>query len=203
MPEPADFAKIFVISRVFIARNLNPPRLTLRTPDMKSILPALAIVAAFLSSSARGEESGGLGAVLPAVLHDAKGEEVALETLKGKTVALYFSAHWCPPCRAFTPSLVKFRDEHAEQDFEIVFVSLDNSEGEKKTYISEMDMKWLTVPGASSPEAQKLAQKFQIRGIPSLIVLGPDGSVVTANGREDVMIAPDKALQKWKEKDPS
>lgn len=170
---------------------------------MKPLFLTLAASALFLSTIVRGEESTGLGALLPAVLHNAKGEEVALDSLKGKTVALYFSAHWCPPCRAFTPSLVKFRDAHADQDFEIVFVSLDNSEGEKKTYISEMDMKWLTVPGASSPEAQKLAQKFQIRGIPSLIVLGPDGSVVTENGREDVMIAPDKALQKWKEKDPS
>ena len=22
--------------------------------------------------------------------------------------AYYFSAHWCPPCRGFTPQLVKF-----------------------------------------------------------------------------------------------
>lgn len=170
---------------------------------MKSILLTAALAATFLTSAVRGEDSTGLASVLPAVLHNAKGEEVALESLKGKTVALYFSAHWCPPCRAFTPSLVKFRDAHADQDFEIVFVSLDNSEGEKKTYINEMDMKWLSVPGASSPEAQKLAQKFQIQGIPSLIVLGPDGSVITESGREDVMIAPDKALRKWKEKDPS
>lgn len=171
---------------------------------MKSNLLVLAAAfCALFSTTLRAEEGSGLGGILPSVLHDAEGKEVDPGTLKGKTVALYFSAHWCPPCRAFTPSLVKFRDEHAEKDFEIVFVSLDNSEGEKKTYINEMKMKWLTVPGASSKEAQNLAQKFQVRGIPALIVLGPDGSVITENGREDVMIAPDKALQKWKEKDPS
>ncbi len=25
-----------------------------------------------------------------------------------KLVAFYFSAHWCPPCKAFTPLLKKF-----------------------------------------------------------------------------------------------
>lgn len=170
---------------------------------MKSNLFVLAsVVCALFSSALRAEESG-LGGILPSVLHDAEGKEVDPATLKGKTVALYFSAHWCPPCRAFTPSLVKFRNENADKDFEIVFVSLDNSEGEKKTYINEMKMKWLTIPGAGSKEAESLARKFQVRGIPALIVLGPDGTVVTENGREDVMIAPDKALQKWKEKDPS
>jgi len=171
---------------------------------MKSTAAALAFLLFIAQApSLRAEEPSSLASLLPAVLHDAKGEKVDPATLKGKHVALYFSAHWCPPCRAFTPSLVKFRDENADKDFEIVFVSLDNSEGEKKTYIREMEMKWLTVPGARSKEAQALAERFQIQGIPALIVLGPDGSLVTENGREDVMSAPDTALRKWKEKDPS
>ena len=29
------------------------------------------------------------------------------ELLKDKVVGIYFSAHWCPPCRSFTPELIK------------------------------------------------------------------------------------------------
>ncbi|MCB1205723.1 MAG: redoxin family protein [Verrucomicrobiae bacterium] len=169
-----------------------------------SLLLAASVTLLFLGTPLIAEEPTEiLGGILPAELHDASGKPVDASTLKGKTVALYFSAHWCPPCRAFTPSLVKFRDANADKDFEIVFVSLDNSAGEKKTYIKEMEMKWLTVPGAQSKEARELAERFEIRGIPSLIVLAPDGTVVTTNGREDVMISPDTALEKWKAKDRS
>lgn len=31
-----------------------------------------------------------------------------LRTEAGKHLGLYFSAHWCPPCRAFTPQLAKW-----------------------------------------------------------------------------------------------
>lgn len=34
--------------------------------------------------------------------------------LEGKGIVLiYFSAHWCPPCRAFTPVLKDFYEVHS------------------------------------------------------------------------------------------
>jgi len=167
------------------------------------LLPALVAFSVNVPSL-RGNEPSATN-LLPAVLHDAKGKEIDSATLKGKHIGLYFSAHWCPPCRAFTPSLVKFRDENADKDFEIVFVSLDKSQGDKSKYIKQMEMKWLSIPGASSKAADALAQQFEISGIPALIILAPDGSVVTSQGREDVMMSSETALSRWKEKakDPS
>jgi thiol-disulfide isomerase/thioredoxin len=47
-------------------------------------------------------------ALATATLETKAGKSVsASEALAGKTVVLYFSAHWCPPCRAFTPQLAK------------------------------------------------------------------------------------------------
>jgi nucleoredoxin len=41
--------------------------------------------------------------------HSASGgkEDVAVIPTDG-LLAIYFSAHWCPPCRSFTPILSKF-----------------------------------------------------------------------------------------------
>ena len=48
--------------------------------------------------------------------------------LAGKRfVALYFSAHWCGPCRKFTPLLgVCYEDQPDKDEVEVVFVSSDH-----------------------------------------------------------------------------
>jgi len=60
---------------------------------------------------------------------------------------LYFSAHWCPPCRGFTPELAKFYEQMKKKvgdKLEIVFISSDRGEDEWKSYFAEMP--WLALP---------------------------------------------------------
>ena len=62
----------------------------------------------------------------------------------GKILGIYFSAHWCPPCTAFTPVLVDFYEKYKnEKDFEIVFLSNDEDAGEFKEYFQTMP--WLAI----------------------------------------------------------
>uniref|UniRef100_A0A914DGB7 Thioredoxin domain-containing protein n=1 Tax=Acrobeloides nanus TaxID=290746 RepID=A0A914DGB7_9BILA len=119
--------------------------------------------------------------------------------LQGKVVALYFSAHWCPPCRNFTPILRDFYDEVTEDgEFEIVFVSFDRSDSDLQNYLKEAHGNWLYVPFGND-QIQELANKFGVSGIPALIVIKPDGAVINQNGRADVQgKPPKKAYADWK-----
>ena len=92
-----------------------------------------------------GGPSAGLEELFPGPILDANGKEVSKDVLAGKTVGIYFSAHWCPPCRSFTPNLVKFRDKN-KKNFEVVFVSSDRSSDAQMDYMKETDMKWFTLP---------------------------------------------------------
>jgi len=70
--------------------------------------------------------------------------------LAGKDVILvYFSAHWCPPCRAFTPVLKDFYEEVESEGVEIIFVSSDRSPADMVSYMKESHGDWLAVEHGS------------------------------------------------------
>jgi len=120
-------------------------------------------------------------------LQGKAGEVSTTEALSGKTgVLVYFSAHWCGPCRGFTPKLAEFHSKHAaSKGFETVFVSSDRDQGAFDGYYGEMP--WLALPFANRDAKEKLSKKYKVKGIPSLVVLGPDGKTVTTDGRQKVM----------------
>ena len=139
---------------------------------------------------------GELTKLFPEKLLNRTGKEVPRDLLAGKFVGVYFSAHWCPPCRAFTPKLVKFRNENREE-FEVVFASSDRSPEAQFDYMRGAGMEWLTLPHRG-PDANRLAQKFGVRGIPMLVILSPEGKVISSNGRADIMTQGNTALDAWK-----
>jgi thiol-disulfide isomerase/thioredoxin len=130
-------------------------------------------------------------------LVDAEGKPVDPISLKGKMVGIYFSAQWCPPCRLFTPKLVEFRNKIAK-DFEVVFVSSDRDEASMQAYMKEAGMPWPALPFGLEKKTA-LSKTFEIRGIPSLVVLNDKGIRISGNSRNDVAsLEPEAALEKWK-----
>merc|ERR1712054_492002 len=111
------------------------------------------------------------------------GTEVPYSTLSGKTIGIYFSAHWCPPCRGFTPELVKTYNKmkDAGKEFEIIFASSDRDEDAFKEYFNEMP--WLALPYADREAKNKLSKVFGVEGIPSFHIIESDGTVINNNGR--------------------
>ncbi|XP_054717777.1 nucleoredoxin-like protein 2 [Uloborus diversus] len=121
------------------------------------------------------------------------------EALQDKEiVAFYFSAHWCPPCRMFTPILADFYEEVRNDDLplEVIFVSSDRSEDALFDYMAEAHGDWLAVPFGSNI-VEQIKKKFDIRGIPSLVIVKKDGTVVTSNGRSDVEKKGAAAVKEW------
>mmetsp|Transcript_30300 Transcript_30300/g.34542 ORF Transcript_30300/g.34542 Transcript_30300/m.34542 type:complete len:438 (+) Transcript_30300:38-1351(+) len=95
-------------------------------------------------------------------------------TLEDKYLMLYFSAHWRPTCRRLTtPRLSEFYNKMREErkDFELVFISSDHNERSFREYFSTMT--FCAVPYIFRDTYKELAKKYNVKTIPSLVMLGP------------------------------
>jgi len=119
---------------------------------------------------------------------------VPVQALTDKTVMLYFSASWCPPCRAFTPALIDFyKQNKANKNFEVVFCSWDSNEKEFDTYYGTHP--WLAM---KRKDVDELANQLGVRTIPSLVVVnGVTGEIITKEGRMAVVKDPTAEHFPW------
>ena len=67
-------------------------------------------------------------------------------------------------------------------DFEIIFISADKDEEWFNGYFSKMP--WLVIPFSDSEKRDLLNEEFKVRGIPTLVIIGEDGKVVSDSGVE-------------------
>lgn len=135
--------------------------------------------------------------IFGATLSSKSGDRPTEEALAGKTaVGIYFSAHWCPPCRGFTPKLAEWYSASLQaKGMEIVFVSSDKDDNAFKEYFKEMP--WLALPYSDRAAKEKLSKQFKVQGIPSFVILGPDGKTITTDGRSVVSKDPTGERYPW------
>jgi thiol-disulfide isomerase/thioredoxin len=134
--------------------------------------------------------------LFPAQLIAASGKLVpASSVLAGKCVAIYFSAHWCGPCRQFTPKLLELYGQckAANKRFEIVFCSADNSEQEFRQYHASMS--WPAI-GYDEEHREGMMGMFKVSGIPRLVVLAASGRAVVDNAISGAPLTP-AVVDQW------
>ncbi|GAB4839792.1 hypothetical protein Ancab_020502 [Ancistrocladus abbreviatus] len=114
-------------------------------------------------------------------------EKVLVSDLVGKNILLYFSAHWCPPCRAFLPKLVELYHKIKERNeaFEVIFISSDSDQDAFNEYFATMP--WLALPFGDQRK-NSLTRSFRVNGIPKLVAIGPNGKTVTTEARDLIAI---------------
>jgi len=104
----------------------------------------------------------------------AQGDEIFLDSLKGKIAVLDFWATWCPPCREALPDLRDLRNKYPASEFVLVSVSLDDDKSAWQDFVAKEKMTW---PQVSDPN-RELFSKFGLQDVPTYVVLGADGSII-------------------------
>jgi len=120
-----------------------------------------------------------------------------------KYLAFYYSASWCPPCRAFTPKLVEFYHDFkkAHANFELIFVNHDQSAEDMEAYMKADSMPWPAVR-FSAIDSTKL-NALCGPGIPDLVLTDANGKVLSDSFHGQDYVGPYQVLDDIKKRVPA
>ncbi len=104
---------------------------------------------------------------------DSDKKQVNLDNYRGKLVLLNFWASWCAPCKEEMPSLDSLQSNKNLNNLQIFPINVgQDNEKKAKDFFEELDIKTLNIYFDTTIT---LAKKFQLRGIPTTILINKDG----------------------------
>lgn len=128
-------------------------------------------------------------------LDDGRLKSFDASTLKNvKFWAFYYSASWCPPCRAFTPKLVEFYKQFKPQhpNFELIFVNHDQSADDMLAYMKTDAMTWPAVRFDDIDQVK--ANQYCGEGIPDLVLVDANGKVLSDSFKGSEYVGPEQVM---------
>lgn len=123
-------------------------------------------------------------------LVSTEGNEVSLESYKGKYVLVDFWASWCQPCRQENPNVVNAYKAYNSKGFEVLSVSVDRDEQAWLNAIKEDGLTWAQVRDTEN----KVAEMYAIQQIPTTFLLDREGVIIATNLRGEALEAKLKEL---------
>lgn len=95
---------------------------------------------------------------------------------KGKYILVDFWAPWCGPCKREIPNLKAVYDKYAGKDFDILSIAVWERQPYNVTLdtAAELGMNWQHINNAGSVPTDI----YGIEGIPHLMLIGPDGTIL-------------------------
>ena len=108
------------------------------------------------------------------------GKQFSLKGLRGKYVVLDFWASWCPDCRKDAPNIVAMYNKFHQKGVEFVGVSFDTKSESWKNAVEKLGIPYTQVSDLKNMRESAVSLAYNIKWIPTVYFLDPEGRVVLA-----------------------
>jgi thiol-disulfide isomerase/thioredoxin len=106
------------------------------------------------------------------------GETLSTARLRGKTVLVLFWMSVAEPDRRELSDLLDLYKRYRDKGFEVVTVNLDADRAELDAFLKQTSLPWPVIYEAGGLDS-RLANEFGIINTPTMILIGPDGNVLS------------------------
>ncbi len=176
---PSERIPVYLLRLTAMERSGAQPAEVLAWIQARSADPA-AVEAAASATAAVDKLVGQAAPALKAGRLDRAGEALDLTSLRGKPVVVDFFASWCGPCAAVAPAVAQFAARHPE--VQIIGVSLDNPQtmADLPAFMAKHGITWPVI-GEKLGWDGELDDIWHVNGIPSLFLVGADGTLLASD----------------------
>ena len=115
-----------------------------------------------------------VGATAPEFSLPGSRAPVKLSDFKGKMVYLDFWASWCGPCKQSFPWMNQIQAKYGAQGLQVLAINVDANRADADRFLAGTPAEFLIAFDAQGASARQ----YGIKGMPSSVLIGPDGKVL-------------------------
>lgn len=124
-----------------------------------------------------------------AVEYNGKTERLSDYVKPGRYTLVDFWASWCGPCIRQTAVIKKLYNEYKDKGLDVVGVAVWDEPDNTLAAIRQHDLEWPCIINAGTIPTDL----YGIQGIPCIILIGPDGTILSRDKQDDELINEVKA----------
>ncbi|XP_032418358.1 nucleoredoxin-like protein 1 [Xiphophorus hellerii] len=132
-------------------------------------------------------------------------EREIIGILENRVLLLFFASAECEKCQRFVPVLHSFFRKLKDPAYieypkllALIYISLDQSGEQQKKILKELHKRTLFLP-FEDPYKKELQAMFKVKDVPAVVVLRPDGSVLSPNAVRDICRLGADCFRNWQE----
>ncbi len=109
-------------------------------------------------------------------LPDTSGNDIVLQSFKGKWIILDFWASWCGPCMANIPKIKDLMKTYSDKNCVLVGVSVDSDKAAWLNAIRREKTDWLQLCDFKAQGSPPILS-YRVQGFPTYVLISPEGKI--------------------------